>query len=105
MLSGICEGFDRYNEFVKNFERVHLTVEQAKANNFSGVDRKIVEKVVERANEDKETFENKLIEEIVCFSTNNANTFEELLKKFFDLMKEINCMERNELEECQKSFN
>ena len=105
MLSGICEGFDRYNEFVKNFERVHLTVEQAKANNFSGVDRKIVEKVVERANEDKEIFENKLIEEIVCFSTNNANKFEELLKKFFDLMKEINCMERNELEECQKSFN
>ena len=105
VLSGICEGFDRYNEFVKNFERVHLTVEQAKANNFSGVDRKIVEKVVERANEDKETFENKLIEEIVCFSTNNANKFEELLKKFFDLMKEINCMERNELEECQKSFN
>ena len=105
VLSGICEGFDRYNEFVKNFERVHLTVEQAKANNFSGVDRKIVEKVVERANEDKEKFENKLIEEIVCFSTNNANKFEELLKKFFDLMKEINCMERNELEECQKSFN
>ena len=105
VLSGICEGFDRYNEFVKNFERVHLTVEQAKANNFSGVDRKIVEKVVERANKDKETFENKLIEEIVCFSTNNANKFEELLKKFFDLMKEINCMERNELEECQKSFN
>ena len=82
-----------------------MTVEQAKANNFSGVDRKIVEKVVERANKDKETFENKLIEEIVCFSTNNANKFEELLKKFFDLMKEINCMERNELEECQKSFN
>ena len=105
MLSGICEGFDRYNEFVKNFERVHLTVEQAKANNFSGVDREIVEKVVERANKDKETFENTLIEEIVCFSTNNANKFEELLKKFFDLMKEINCMERNELEECQKSFN
>lgn len=105
MLSGICEGFDRYNEFVKNFERVHLTVEQAKANNFSGVDSKIVEKVVERANEDKEKFENTLIEEIVCFSTNNANKFEELLKKFFDLMKEINCMERNELEECQKSFN
>ena len=105
MLSGICEGFDRYNEFVKNFQRVHLTVEQAKANNFSGVDSKIVEKVVERANKDKEIFENKLIEEIVCFSTNNANTFEDLLKKFFDLMKEINCMERNELEECQKSFN
>ena len=65
----------------------------------------IVEKVVERANKDKEIFENKLIEEIVCFSTNNANTFEELLKKFFDLMKEINCMEQNVLEECQKSFN
>ena len=108
MLSGICEGFNRYNEFIKNFERIHLMVEQARANNFSGVDRKIAEQVpevLERANKDKEKFENKLIEEIVCFSTNNANTFEELLEQFFNLMKKINCMELNLLEDCQKSFN
>lgn len=108
MLSGICEGFNRYNEFIKKFEHINMAIEQARANSFNGVERKIVDKVpeiIERANEDKKTFEAKLIEEIICFSTNNSNTFEDLLEQFYTLMKQINRGELNVLEECQKTFN
>lgn len=105
MLSGVCEGFDRYNDFIKLCNKVLSVTEECEKNGYKGANIAKIRKEAEKVVQDKVEFEEKLTEEIITFSKKYQNMFENLIQKFFTILNIINQEEMNILKEATNKFD
>ena len=105
MLSGVCEGFDRYNEFIKLCNKVFTVCEECEKNGYKGTNIEKVRKEAEQVVMDKTEFEDKLTEEIIFFSKKYQNMFENLIQGFFTILNTLNQEEMTILKETTGKFD
>src|SRR5690242_6990415 len=88
MLTGLCDIFDRYHEFISAYENAIRNKNYAKMNNLNEYSMYVVE--VRQGEVFKQKFEKALLKEIYVFSEEFHETITLILKDFKELLLKIN---------------
>ena len=87
-MSGLCDAFERYNEFNKLYENVIKANKEAKNNKLNNL--KILNEELKSCEIFKCKFDENLMKEVISFIKVNNNTFSNLIEEFKLLLKSVN---------------
>lgn len=88
MLQGLCDLFDRYNNFMSTFDSVTWAKSYSFDNNLREIDE--ISREYNEALSLKETFEKNMIEEVNYFDKHYSNNYNQILSEFVEFIKNIN---------------
>ena len=88
IISGICDAYDRYNEFIQLYENVFKAKNYAKNQNLPDLNNYMVE--LKLAEKMKEKFDKNLMEESNKCSNNYVNSLNAILDEFKEIILFLN---------------
>lgn len=88
ILQGLCDLFDRYNNFMSTFDSVTWAKSYSLNNNLRETEE--ISKEFNEAINLKETFEKNIIEEVNYFDKNYSNNYNQIISEFVEFLKNIN---------------
>lgn len=97
MLSGLCDIFERYNEFLKHFSIVNRAIVDSKTNT-RFYDKHKLNQEERKVKELKTEFEDNLYNEVKEFKTKYHNIFGDIVENYKLMIKSINSREISKLQ-------
>lgn len=88
VLQGLCDLFDRFNNFIGTFESVSWAKSYSFDNNLREIED--ISKEYNEALYIKESFEKNIIEEVNFFDKNYSNIYNQIISDFVEFVKKVN---------------
>ncbi len=88
IISGLCDAYERYNEFISMYENVLKAKNYAKNQNLPDLNHFILELKI--ADKMKKKFDKNLIEESNKISTSYVNSLNSILEEFKEIILLLN---------------
>jgi len=88
LIQGLCDLFDRYNNFISTFESVTRAKNYSFDNNLRESEE--ISREYNDASSIKETFEKNIIEEVNYFDKHYSNNYNQIISEFVEFIKNVN---------------